>query len=382
MDDGFHLVRPDERDLTQWDRLAVETAAPPFLRPGWIQAWSLAFGRQRDLHAALVRRGGELVAVLPVLRSNGSIVGVSNAHTPGVAHVARDAVAVRELFCKILERNFRKVDLNLVPARGPTSEGLIQASEGLGRDYVLHSVGRQPYVDSTGSWTEYERHQLTAKRRSTLRRLERRLAELGTVTFDVHDGRESLDALLDEGFRTEAQGWKGQTGTAVLSRPSTRQFYFTLASWAAQAGILRLACLRVDDRLAAFSFSLEQDAVHYGLKTSYDESLARFAPGILLTHRLIRYAFDHPGLSRLEMLGAADHYKAEFATGCREQERIQVFGQGVLGDTSRVVSSAQHSARRTVKKYLPQTVATRLCRATRRLRPEDWRRVAPRGGGR
>jgi hypothetical protein len=118
------------------------------------------------------------------------------------------------------------------------------------------------------------------------------------------------------------------------------------------------------------------------LKTGYDESLARFAPGILLTHKLIRYAFDHPELSRVEMLGAADQYKAEFATGCREQRRIQVFGTGVLADTSRVVSRAGHSARETMKKHVPQPVVTRVRAATRRLRPGEWRREDSRGGGR
>ena len=366
--DGFHVVRPDDRDLAQWDRLAVDTSAPPFLRPGWIQAWSSAFGQQRNLHAALVRRDGRLVAVLPVLRRNGSLVGVSNAHTPAVAHVAADMAAARELFCGIVDCNFRKVDLRLVPARGPTSEALLHASTTLGRGFLSHSMREQPFVDVTSSWTEYETRRLTAKRRSNLRRLERRLAEFGTVQFQVHHGEQSLEPLLEEGFQLEAGGWKGRAGTAVLCRPSTRQFYFDLAAWAAQVGVLRLACLRIGDRLAAFSFSVEQHAVHYGLKTCYDESLARFAPGIVLTHRLIRYASEEPELSRLEMLGEANDYKAEFATGYSGQERIEVFGRGWLGDASRAMSSARHGTRQALRKYVPQPVRTKLRHATRRMR--------------
>jgi CelD/BcsL family acetyltransferase involved in cellulose biosynthesis len=303
-----------------------------------------------------------------VLRRNGSLLSVSNAHTPAVAHVAANKAAGRELFRGIVEENFRKVDLRRVPARGCTREALLDASKSLGHGFLSHSSRAQPFVDVTGTWTEYETRQLTAKRRSSLRRLERRLAELGSVRFDVHHGEQSLEPLLEEGFQTEARGWKGRAGTAVLSRPSTRRFYFDLAAWAAQAGILRLACLRIDDRLAAFSFSVEQHAVHYGLKTCYDESLARFAPGIVLTYKIIRYASEEPGLSRLEMPGGGSDYKAEFATGYSEQEHIEVFRRGWLGNASRAISNAQHGTRETLKRYVPQPVRRRLYDATGRTR--------------
>jgi CelD/BcsL family acetyltransferase involved in cellulose biosynthesis len=139
-----------------------------------------------------------------------------------------------------------------------------------------------------------------------------------------------LDAALEEGYRLEASGWKGRSGTAIVSRPETRRFYTEIARWAAEHGWLRLAYLRVGSKPIAFQFDLEAGGVIYHLKPGYDESYGRFRPGKILVEHVLRSAFER-GLRRYEFLGAADPHKLEWAPAVHERLVFQAFAPTVGG---------------------------------------------------
>jgi CelD/BcsL family acetyltransferase involved in cellulose biosynthesis len=358
--DEFRIERLSPEDERRWDDLAVETAASPFLRPGWVRAWSQAFRGSTDVHAATVRRSGSLVGVLPLLCRGRSLVSAANAETPRGGAVVSDQAAAEALARGIVRCGSRRVDLMFLPEDEPLASVLRRVEREEERNFLWHSIRRQPFVDVRGTASEYELRRLSTRRRRDLRRQERRLAEMGPVELEIYRGDQDLDALIDEGFQIEARGWKGRAGTAVLARRSTRDFYFTMARWAAQAGILCLAFLRVDGRPAGFSLALEQSGVHYGLKLCYNESFSSFGPGLVLMHRLIRRAFDQPTLTRFELLGEADDYKLEFADGMTEQSRVRILRQGPWGSFDRAIVDTQHSARRAVREYLPKPTRTRL----------------------
>jgi CelD/BcsL family acetyltransferase involved in cellulose biosynthesis len=359
-----HLGPEDEK---RWDELALRTCAAPFLRPGWTQAWAQAFAGASDMQAATVRRGGDLVGVLPLVRRGGALLGAANAETPGVGAVLADTAAADALAQGLFRGCARRVDLTFLPDGDPLTAALRRAEQERERTLLWHSMRSQPFVDTRGMAAEYEERRLSTRRRRDLRRQERRLATLGDVELEIRNGDRDLEALVDEGFRMEADGWKGRAGTAVLVRPATREFYVAMARWAAEVGILRLAFLRVSGTPVAFSFALEQNGVHYGLKLVYDESFANLGPGLLLMHRLIRRAFDEPALTRFELLGEADSYKMEFADGATEQLRVRIFGEGLWGALGRAIADTQHSARQAARERLPEPTRARLTAAVARL---------------
>jgi CelD/BcsL family acetyltransferase involved in cellulose biosynthesis len=366
-DDAVSVERLDPVLGAAWDELAVATGAPPFIRPGWISAWVEAFARPDDLHVMCVRRGGILVGVLPVRRRRGAAVGVCNPETPAFDAVAIDDRVTGALAQMLLRRHAGRVDLSFLPADGPIARGF--------RDVLLHdrpglwrSQRSQPYVDVGGTWQAYEADKLSTRRKRDLRRLRRRLDEMGDLDFVVESGGERLDALVEEGFTTEARGWKGRAGTAVLSREASRTFYASVARWSATVGILRLAFLRLDGQPLAFSFAFEQGGVHYGLKLCYDEELARLSPGIVLLHHLLQRGFTDPDLHRFEMLGEADDYKLEFSHGCAEQFRLQVFRPGLHGLIDGATISASGRARQMVRERVPTAQRKRIAQAMSRVR--------------
>jgi len=185
----------------------------------------------------------------------------------------------------------RRIDLSFLP---PTDAGLslTYAAAGAARYWVLtESVKAAPYVAIDGTWDAYEGG-LRRKFRSELRRRRRRLEEEGHLTLEVFDGTERLDKLLEEGFRVEGSGWKDAHGTSIDSSPALRRFYTEVAYWASERGWLRLAFLRLNGRTLAFDYCLECNEVHYLLKTGYDATYAKFAPGMIIRHLMLARAFS------------------------------------------------------------------------------------------
>lgn len=354
--DEFGLGRPDRPMLTAWDELALAVGASPFLRPGWVLSWMSVFSRDTNLVLATVRRDGVLVAALPLLRRGGALHSVANAETPVVDVLATDGTAARCLLAGTLGQDFRRLDLTYLPASGPAASLIRDVAPPLRRSLLWRAVRRQPYVDVTGRWEDYEARHLGGDRRRELRRSWRRLAETGSVAVEMSEGYDA--ALLQEGFRVEARGWKARAGTAILSKQRTAAFYSSAARWAGDGGLLRLHFLRLDGWPIAFCLALHQHSTSYALKMGYDEDYARFAPGFLLLHRMLHEAFHEPGADRIELLGEDEKYKMALAHGVTEQLRVQVFHGGMTSRVDRMAIDAGRGARHILRERLSES--TRL----------------------
>ena len=309
-----------------WQDLAARTAAPPWLWPGWFDAWRGAFGSGTS-ETVEVRRDGGLVGVVPMTRSRGALSSAANWHTPSFGLLAHDDDAERRLANALFRRRAHRVTITFVPAGELAA--CRDAARRTGHRLLERTIERSPYVECDTAFEDYEAT-LDAKMRRELRRRRRRLEREGTLTFEVADGTERLDALLDEGFAVEAASWKGSRGTAIVSRPETERFYRAVARWAASQGWLRLAFLRFDDRALAFDFAIEAGGVHYLLKTGYDAGFAEHAPGKLLRYEMLRRAFAAP-LSSYEFLGGDEPWKLEWTKRRRDLRRLDAFPRSATG---------------------------------------------------
>jgi CelD/BcsL family acetyltransferase involved in cellulose biosynthesis len=225
-----------------------------------------------------------------------------------------------------------------------------------------------PYIDTTGDPASFLRR-LSKNRRHGLRRLRHRMADAGEVVLDVRDGTEDLDSLLDEGVRLEARPWKVAAGSAILSSPASVRFYTEGARWAAAEGILRLAHLRIDGRSVAFGYCLRQGGRLYFLKLGMDDELTKLGPGVVLTHHLVDHCCEDPELSELDLLGDSESYKADLASGTREQVRLQVFGHRLTGSAHRAALASAARLRAEAVSRLSDDTRARLSAFRNRWRP-------------
>ena len=312
----------------EWDELAERVGAPPWLRPGWMEAWWRAFGRGLD-EVVAIRRAGELSAIVPLARRGGALHSLSNWHSPSFGLLAADDDARTALADALFARDARSVRLAFLPDDAAGLGACLDAAVGRGYPVILRTLERSPFLPIDGEWAAYERS-LDPRLRQDLRRRRRRLEEQGDVTVEVLDGAERLDVLLEEGFRVEAAGWKGERRTAIASSPATRTFYTTVACWAAERGWLRLCFLRLDGRGIAFNYSLEHGSRHYLLKTGFDAAYEKYAPGKLLLREMLERAFAL-GLASYEFLGDDAPWKLEWTGTVRERRLFHAFARSTTG---------------------------------------------------
>lgn len=312
----------------EWDELADRVDAPPFLRPGWIEAWWRAFGRG-GLELVTLRRGGALAGLLPLQSHRRAVRSPTNWHTPEFALLAEDDEALRALARALFRAGRRRVSLGFLNGGEPSLEVSVTAAQEAGYRIHLRTLERSPYVAIEGAWADYERR-VRKHRLTEARRRRRRLEEQGELVVEVADGSERLDALLEEGFRVEASGWKSERGTAIVSRPETRAFYTDVARWAAERGWLRLAFLRLDGRPLAFQYLIEAGGSVYFLKGGYETEYARFAPGTLLAQETLARAFA-AGLRTYEFLGTEEPFKLEWTDLVRERIGLEAFAPSAPG---------------------------------------------------
>ena len=315
----------------EWDELVERAGAAPFARPGWFRAWWSAFGSGR-LQIVALRRGSELAAVLPLERRASLLRSLTNWHTPELEVPALDASARERLLRDLILQTRTPVLLGMLTRGRDEAQVVETAAADAGMRVLARTIERSPYVRLDGDWETYAQA-LPRRRRSELRRRERRLAEEGELAFEVRDGDDRLDALLAEGFAVEPSGWKADAGTAIVSRPETATFYSEVARWAADRGQLRLAFLRLDGEPLAFHLTIEDGRSAYQLKGGYQPRFKPYAPGTLLIGRMLEWAFARR-LHSYEFLGEDEGFKVDWTSDTRDRLALQAFPRSLSGSVA------------------------------------------------
>jgi hypothetical protein len=146
--------------------------------------------------------------------------------------------------------------------------------------------------------------------RKELRRLERRLGAAGAVRYDALDAPGDAARWIEEFLVLERAGWKGRRGSALGSSDAGQRFFTRVATQAAERGRLMMLALRVAGRPVAMKCNFLAREGAFAFKIAYDESYARFSPGVLLELENIRRFHCHPELRWMDSCAAPDHFMA------------------------------------------------------------------------
>lgn len=311
----------------EWEQLAAETGASPFDDPGWATIWWSEFGTgQLEIHSV---HDSSLRALLPMRAAWGGLFSLTNWHSHTSGLLARDEAAIVDLVASLVEGRPHQVSIGFLESDAWQTDALARAMRERNYRVVFRPLTTPPFVDVEGTFAEYTAR-LSRNLRGNLRRRQRMLASSGAAVFEVHDGAQRLDELLDEGFAVEGSGWKVAAGSAILSRPEAERFYRGVARWAAARDQLRLDFLRLDGRCIAFELNVQSSDTLYDIKGGYDPAFAHLSPGLLLQESAVRRAFDL-GLRRVDFLGNTERYKMSWATGTRQTVTLMAFAPTPTG---------------------------------------------------
>jgi CelD/BcsL family acetyltransferase involved in cellulose biosynthesis len=303
-----------------WDRLATGIFAP-FLRNAWFLGWWDAFGAGRELRTCVLWRGDELVGAFPLCATpDNRLAALSNHHSPAFYPLSSDAAAEQALVAAVMDGSSELV-VEGVPV-GDHLGRLMSEVRSHRRLPVVEPWQTSPIVDTSRPFEQYR-----AEKKSGWREVERRRRKLRReyrVEERVVEAPVDLERELTRGFEVEASGWKGRAGTAIGSSLETSRFYRTVAADFLRHDELRLSTLCADGRMIAFDLGLVHEARYYLLKTGFDESWRRFAPGLALRLSVIERCFEL-GLASHEFLGAEMGWKRLFATHAREHRVFRAY---------------------------------------------------------
>lgn len=180
------------------------------------------------------------------------------------------------------------MEFNRVSGEGPFHHLFVDY---LDHNAVLHHTGdcfaRAIFRPASDAET-YLRTVQSAKHRKASRRHEQQLAASGAIEYVALAAGGDLQAWLEEFMALEASGWKGRERSALDSSAADRQFFVSAATEAFRRGRFEMLALRHNGRMIAARCSFAAGSGAYTFKIAYDESYARWSPGVLLEIENIR----------------------------------------------------------------------------------------------
>ncbi len=141
------------------------------------------------------------------------------------------------------------------------------------------------------------------KRRKEAERLKRRLAESGELAFHVSGETQAFERFL----ALEAKGWKGARGTALAQAPERAAFAHEVAEGFARRGRLAVYELTLDKASIAAGVVLRSGRRAFFWKIAFDEALAAYSPGVMLTRALSDDIDARGEVDVIDSCAAQDH---------------------------------------------------------------------------
>jgi CelD/BcsL family acetyltransferase involved in cellulose biosynthesis len=308
-----------------WRALAGRAAAPNvFYEPAFALAAAPVFGR--DVGAGLVwsrSAAPQLLGFFPARvarRRYGAplplLVGWTHPFGPlGAPLVDRDLAepVIAAWFDHIAShRQLPKILLlPFFPADDPLAQALDAVVARRGGSSASFGQHQRALLAATCEPDSYLDDAIGAKKRKELRRQRKRLGETGSVDLTrTTDAVECARALHDF-LRLEAGGWKGRAGTAARDHAEIAQFMTTAVTALAGEGKAWIARLAVDARAIGAMVMLRSGATDaatvWAWKVAYDESYARFSPGVQVLLDVTQTLLDDPTVARADSCADADH---------------------------------------------------------------------------
>ncbi len=194
----------------------------------------------------------------------------------------------------------------------------------------IHRYDRAMLRSDLSADAYWEAH-VRSKKRKELRRLQKRLAELGAVDQRQLRDPHELQIWCDDFLALEASGWKGQEGTALSCKPSDAAFFRAACTAAFDAGRLHMLRIDLNGQAIAMLVNFRHGNGAFSFKIAIDEALGRFSPGVLIEIANLHAVQDDPGIAWMDSCAAPDHPMIDSLWAERRtivQYRIALHGRG------------------------------------------------------
>ena len=144
--------------------------------------------------------------------------------------------------------------------------------------------------------------------RKEWRRQRKRLAEQGTLETRILGPAADVDGWIEQFLELEASGWKGKQKTALALSHADGAFFRSIAHNAYARGQLHMLGLFLDDMPIAMKCNFLAGDGGYTFKIAFDESYAKYSPGVQLELDNIADVHRRPNLQWLDSCSIPEHF--------------------------------------------------------------------------
>lgn len=306
-------------DILAWDALAACAAeANPFFESWYLLPALRAHDSDGSVRIIRLEVDGLLAGLLPITRS-------LRYYTRPIPHISTwlhgNCFLGSPLVARGCEGLFWRelltwadrhagIGLFLHIAEMPLDSAIFRALREVlaqqGRHGALVKRDDRAMLKSDASPQAYFEASLSGKKRKELRRQLARLGELGHTAFERQRDAQDIGRWIEEFLTLESAGWKGRAGTALAASESTSSLFRDSLRGAAAQGKLERLTLRLNGQPIAMLATFLTPPGAYSFKTAFDESYARFSPGVLLQRENLAI-LDDPDIAWSDSCAAADH---------------------------------------------------------------------------
>jgi len=321
----------------EWDQLLQRCSyRTPFYSLDWLRIWWGAFGSDFQLRVLVIRDGGKLTGVAPLMYSTEQrgplrirkLGSIRNYYTPKADFLLaeKEEACLQHVleYCADEGDLWDMVEFTYLPEDSRNADRLEAMLKSRGTPCLVRTSHESPYVRFDGGFEAYLKMRSTRFRRN-LCNARNRLRKAGESELIVlRDDPEALGGHLEDLFSLSLRSWKGQTGTATGAQDGLKGFYGDVAKcWQAKAG-LELRLLKINGACIASMISLVEEGRVYTLKTDYDTQYRRLSPGNLIFRSLLE---DHlnGGTEEIDFLAVKQAYLDRWCTGYRRHSNICIF---------------------------------------------------------
>jgi len=311
----------------EWEAILPRDSRP-FDLHCWYQAWLGAFANGQQLAICTVRDGDALAGALPLLRDRRGLESSANVHSGAFRPLATSPEAMDALIAAAM-RGTARLTLTELQEGDWCVDALVGGVRRAGMSPLVEAGSTTPIVDTSGDLETWVK-QGNSKWKKGLRASRRKMGKKHQATFELIKSPLDLEAELSEGFAVEASGWKGEAGTAIVSRPETEAFYRELAAVFHDRDELRLSRIVLDGEAVAFNYCLEHRGRLYGLKAGFDERFRKLSPGLVLQLSIVERCFESD-VEAFELFGGEADWKARLATSQRSHATLHAYRRSPAG---------------------------------------------------
>ncbi len=158
-------------------------------------------------------------------------------------------------------------------------------------------------VSVNGRFEDYWSQRGTKLRQNLNRQRNRLQREQVEIRLKTITDPAKVAGAIDAYGKLESAGWKAGMGTAIHSDNAQGRFYTSLLENFCRRGMGRIYQYWYQDRLVATDLCIQQDSVLILLKTTYDETITKSSPAMLMRRNYFENIFNEGVIRTIEFYG-------------------------------------------------------------------------------